>query len=134
MHEEPASGRGVSVEVHMVQPRWFLNRFIFASRPWSPAPPLSSAPAAGASPTEGTCNTVAPNQSNSSGVTAARRDELLAELAERKRTAKRERRLQRRRGDECNEEATPTGACEALLVGLTIEPVGRALVRVHCTL
>ena len=128
---EAASDRGVSVEVHMVQPRWFLNRFIFASRTWSPAPPLSSAPAAGTSPTQATSNIVTPNQSNSSGVTPARRDELLAELAEQKRAAKRGRRLQRKLGAECDGETTPTATREAAHVRLTIEPIGRALVLVR---
>ena len=94
--------RGVRVERHVVQPKWFLNDFIFARRAWSAQPPYSSSyqHAAAAAEAGGVVsedapqlNVRMPNTSNSSGVSEARRKEMLEEWLAGRREEKRVRRL-----------------------------------------
>lgn len=117
--ERGTSGRGtaeaascVQVQRHIVQPRWFLNDFIFARRPWSAEPPRSSAyqPAAPATlldtatkaaPLLPPADTVRPpNTSNSSGLSEAQRKEVLDLWLAGRREEKRLRRLRNRTAEQ----------------------------------
>ena len=98
---------GTAVEYHRVQPSWFLNSFIFGTRPWSAAPPRSlsyvaannahaaeGAPAGapvGASPLTHT-----PNTSNKSGLSAARRAQVIEDWNASRRAEKHTRRMGRK--------------------------------------
>mmetsp|Transcript_34589 Transcript_34589/g.110478 ORF Transcript_34589/g.110478 Transcript_34589/m.110478 type:complete len:243 (+) Transcript_34589:688-1416(+) len=98
--EAGGAGRGVvAVEQHRVQSLWFLNDFIFCSRPWAALAPRSATSAAHAAGPEasGTLAAVpAPNRSNGAGVSEARRAAVVANFDEARREAKRARRAGRR--------------------------------------
>ena len=86
----------VQIEWHLVQERWFQNKFIFAHRSYRAEPPRSTDYCPGTSSVADieVDGNVAPNTSNSVHMSEARKEALLAEWHAEKRHAKRERRLE----------------------------------------
>ena len=145
-------GSSVRVEQHAVQPKWFLNSFIFASRQWSREPPRSSSAAAGGSqqgqgsqpgqgsggvaggPAAGGPSAGMPNMSNSSHVSASKKLQVVAEWKATVRHEKRLRRLAKRTEEQraCAERMHVEREARALRV--VVEPLGRARLCVHCVL
>lgn len=127
---------GASVEHHRVQERWFLNKFIFSTRQWLPLPPRSAACSiavgadVGGEAPSGSKRT--PNMSNGSGVSEARRRQLLEEWHDARRRVKRERRRQNLSDEQralYDEKERARLASGTLRV--TLEPLGRVQLRLR---
>ena len=129
---------GVSVQLHTVQHSWFLNSFIFASRPWSSAPPKSSsykydgtdaeaaAADAGVAP--------APNTSNSCGLSASQRAAVIAEWKAEKRDVKRERRALNWSDEQRAKAEAMRWDRESRWIKVRIEPLSSKSLRLSCML
>ena len=133
-----SSSNGVSIQLHKVQESWYLNSFIFASRPWSSALPLSvaytfsgnhgdlAAAASGMAPL--------PNTSNGCGLSSAQRKAVIEEWKEVKRNEKRNRRASRWTDEQRAKAAAMNADREARCVRVSLEPLGKAALRLTCML
>ena len=136
---------GTAVEYHRVQPSWFLNSFIFGTRPWSAAPPRSlsyvaannahaaeGAPAGapvGASPLTHT-----PNTSNKSGLSAARRAQVIEDWNASRRAEKHTRRMGRKTPEQRMVAEARWRAYVYAPIHVRLEVLGAAQVQLCCML
>ena len=121
-----ACGSGVVVERHVVQEKWFQNVFIFGRRKWSQRPPSSSI----AQPLAANGSRL-PNTTNNSGVSEARRLQLLEELDDEKRQEKRARRRARWTAEQRAQAERKHAECSRRRFRATVEPIGRSEVRLR---
>lgn len=139
---EAAGGDGVTIRHHTVQQSWFLNSFIFASRPWSTDKPRSVdynfageqtlANGDAASGADGTAPL--PNTSNGCGLSNAQRRAVIEEWKEVKRNVKRERRAARWTDEQRARAEALMSERSSRQVRVSIEPLGRASLRLTCML
>ena len=137
-----AGGDGVTIRHHTVQQSWFLNSFIFASRPWSTDKPRSVdynfageqtlANGDAASGADGTAPL--PNTSNGCGLSNAQRRAVIEEWKEVKRNVKRERRAARWTDEQRARAEALMSERSSRQVRVSIEPLGRASLRLTCML
>lgn len=128
------TGGGVRNEHHLVQSRWYQNRFIFASRHWRPLPPRSSTAALGQTQSDSPNGLMPtgvplPNMSNRSGVPEARRAAVVEAFQAELRQAKRNRRAARR-AEQCDDGLCVQAeamrrARESKALRVSLEPLGR---------